>query len=521
MLIRATDTASIWSTGYATSDSEVLVGEELDRLLTNDIDLAALGGTFAAMHASGGQLRLVSDRHGAIPLYYAQGGAGWLASDDYWELADGLDSLTFDVVAAAEMLAFKYALEDRTLHSQIKEIPPASIVHLSESGAACFRYWYHDISPEKRRSGHLLSELDAVLDTVEGRSSSVGERLGLHRWGVNLTAGRDSRLIAQAAFDHGQLAACFTTRSPIEDAAAQVARTLGSPHIVLDPWVESHRTTGQIIADAISPTAMFHVAGHPLALDLAGPWPVDGFVSGHLGDMYAGSHLSVRTVNAASDGPAALEDYFVAHHSAIPRELLGRLLGRRHRELAGQPYERMGALLGEAVASDPLSAVLQVDLEQRQRRLILRDYVALRTLGPTMLWFADHAWTDFWKTVPFEWQLGTTLFERCFVERMGRADPRLAEIPINGRMARRIRFPTLRVRADDIVRRAQKKLNPRFVERHTPAPAPPLELADRTIERVEWLCDADELRRGSLPASVVYVLESIAHVAERVPRHLG
>ncbi len=78
--MRATSIAQAWSTGYATNEVGIFVGKELDRLLGSEIDASTLGGAFAAMQSSSGRLRLISDRHGAVPLYYAHDSAGWVAS---------------------------------------------------------------------------------------------------------------------------------------------------------------------------------------------------------------------------------------------------------------------------------------------------------------------------------------------------------------------------------------------------------------------------------------------------------
>lgn len=178
-----------------------------------------------------GDLAVVNDLFGRLPLYcFQRGDAVLLAREPRFVLAS-VDDVEFDSLGVAQYLLFEYALDGRTLWSGIRKLDPATRVTLRDSGERSF-VALHSFDFGNRPRGRSLEENAAALADRFVESCRNRARRS-ERTIVSLSGGHDSRAVA-AALEQADVpfTAVTWTRghgTSAEDAkvARQVARTLG------------------------------------------------------------------------------------------------------------------------------------------------------------------------------------------------------------------------------------------------------------------------------------------------------
>jgi hypothetical protein len=300
---------------------------------------------------------------------------------------------------------------------------------------------------------------------------------------------------------------CFTsTWAQTETASAlAVARALGCPHTSLPFWALGASEPYPPIFWALAPTTMFSIANHIIGLATYGHCGVDALVSGHFGDPVACGQISLAQFARRGGGRAVLAKLAERFHVCWSPAALRPYLRAAHADAADRAVQHLRALSAGTQVTHDLGMVPQLDLEQRQRRFVLRDYLAQRQLTESFLPLHDNEFIDFYARVPFEWLAGRALYYSALHEHLfvGRRRA-LAGIPINGERSHTIRYPQARFwwkylqdRAGAVARRFRR---PRkwldgdargvYDCTYAGATAPDHWLAD-----LDWLCDVDALRR--------------------------
>jgi asparagine synthetase B (glutamine-hydrolysing) len=508
-----------WASGYAITDDDVLWAARLAGAAQAALQapnppsaLADLNGSYAIVlvGADDGVIDVITDRVGTRPLFYSIQDDRVLISDDFWRLVEALPSPRLSVPAAIELLTFDYVLGEHTLVDGVHEFPAGTHTRFTydrEAGATQItgqdRYWRFDMQPRGRPADDMIEELDTVFEAVAQRTARLLRALDVGRVGLNLTAGGDSRLLARLLHAQGIPLHCVTSAwVPQENTAAfQISQFLRCQHTFLPFWASTASKPDPRVFWALAPTTKFSVANHVLGLATYGLPDVDLTCSGHLGDMLAGSHLTLAMYLRRKDTRQRMAQSSAARQVRLSPGSLRPLLRRPHAEAAGDGRAHWEHLVANADTTHDLTAGILVDLEQRQRRFILRDYLAQRQLNASILILNDYALQDFCRTVPFEWQLATSLYFSTLHDRVltGEYAP-LRNIPLNGVMLRRVRSPRLtailrlaRDRANAVVRRGRRRLG-QF--RRSPADRTMTDrtywqhdLVRDTLAHLDWLCD--------------------------------
>jgi asparagine synthetase B (glutamine-hydrolysing) len=546
-----------WASGYAFDDGgQPLLQAELaqavqDALAAADVSAAlrGLNGSYWAVlqAADGSRITIVTDRIGTCPLYYTLASGRLVISDDFWAVCAALKRPTLSRTAAIELLTFDYALEQATLVEEIQECPPGSMLvfecdkadspfHLARET----RYWRYDITPEVRPADQMINGLGEVFDEVRRRTGHLLDALEAQAVGVNLTAGGDSRLLACLLHGTGKPVQCYTSAwVPAENATAlRVSQLLGVPHAFLPLWALRGEEPDARVFWALAPTTKYSVANHSLGLATYGTPGVDVLASGHLGDMLAGSHLNIVNYMGRDKPRAAIAESAARQHVRWSPDILRTVLRPDAAGEASAGLAHYARLIADSHATHELAASLVVDLEQRQRRFILRDYLAQRQYAASILVLNDYAFQDFAQTVPFEWQLATSLYfstlvERVFVERYAP----LKHVPLNGVLPKRVGNPVLagalhywrkgtRYVGRRAVARLPKILRGRAADDGTLTDRTfwQRELVQRGLPELEWLVDVDATRRlldrhageDCCVRSWAWSLYTLARVSQRV-----
>ena len=345
------------------SDTETLLaGLEawgLEGLLTRCVGMFAL----AVHDRTGRTLTLVRDRLGEKPLYWARIGRSMLFASQPSALlcAEGFRP-TIDPDALLELLRHGHVPGDRTIHREIREVRPGTLLQVSVAddapGAPDIRTWWSFDTVARDGIADPLTGDDATLvETVGDHVDRAvrGQLLSDVPLGAFLSGGIDSSLVVAAMCDISTAGVKtftigFTDRAYDESAHARaVAQHLGTEHIEL--------TVSDADALAVVPD-LARIHDEPFADSSQIPMllvsrlardSVTVALSGDGGDELFGGYQRYRMLERYARVPRAV---------SVPTAVVLRALGRR-RDAAtalslGGAEPVMRRLLSEGVFAERL-----------------------------------------------------------------------------------------------------------------------------------------------------------------------
>lgn len=208
---------------------------------------------FALFEQDAGRLRLVRDRYGVKPLYFAEDRGRLLFASEIKALLPHLSIRAADPAALAEWWLFRdsCALAPRTLFAGIRRLPPGHQL-VVEQGGIRLEAWYDplaQVSQARFEAFRGRSEAE-VVETIGGLlESSIRLRLVSDvPVGVLLSGGLDSSLVTMLAARHQSDLTAFhvsITDHPEHDErpyAERVARAAGIPLVTLSLQSEDFRS---------------------------------------------------------------------------------------------------------------------------------------------------------------------------------------------------------------------------------------------------------------------------------------
>jgi asparagine synthase (glutamine-hydrolysing) len=218
----------------STGDTEVILGGYVE--YGSDF-FSRLRGMFAIALWDGrrGVLHLVRDHLGKKPLFWRQDAGGVAFSSEVATLVRADDEI--DPVSVQEYFTYLYVPYPRTIWKDIRCLPPASRLSVSESGVLEHVYWSPAGHPEQ--GGDRLTYGDAKDRVSEGIDRAVARRMVSDRpVGIFLSGGLDSSVIAATAARVGSAGvSTFSVsldtpgyRFNERDYARMVATHIGSDH---------------------------------------------------------------------------------------------------------------------------------------------------------------------------------------------------------------------------------------------------------------------------------------------------
>ncbi len=183
-------------------------------------------------------LFLARDSMGIKPLYVGRSGTRWrFASEAKAILVDPEQPRTLDPEALHAYLAQGYVAPDRTLLTEIEQLPPGTVRRIDRQGIKERRLWQPHRQPDIRR---LDEAVDAFFEAWRG----VLERIVVSDvpLGILQSGGIDSSLVTLGLRERSELPlfiASFDERSHDEsELAEQVASAAGRPARIVPVAVE-------------------------------------------------------------------------------------------------------------------------------------------------------------------------------------------------------------------------------------------------------------------------------------------
>jgi asparagine synthase (glutamine-hydrolysing) len=190
---------------------------------------------FAIWDHSARKLTMVRDRLGVKPLLYSVGGRGLAFASTARALAVADFAGDIDPDAVLEFFEFGWVSEDHSIYSNVRKLPPATIVEWQNGRISERKYWNLPDGGSRR-----IGFEDAVAETEELLLDAVKVRLEADvPVAALLSGGVDSTLICWAMSKLGANIRSFTVGTPGDPAdesidAQKTARLLGIPHEVIE-----------------------------------------------------------------------------------------------------------------------------------------------------------------------------------------------------------------------------------------------------------------------------------------------
>jgi len=378
------------------------------------------------------KLLLANDRIGQYPLYYAQNAGGLLfASGLRALLADPTLSHTINEVAIAQFFTFGHVLSDHTLLTNVRRIPPASLLTFANGQLNIRPYWQmrHPDHYPLRDETEWMDDLSYYL-----RQAVTRQAPGDLSAGILLSGGIDSRVLL--AFLPGSPATqpihTFTWGIPgCDDAkfAGELAAKTGTRHqfFELKPdWLLSNAENGVRITDGLGNIINLHAMA---TLEEEAKY-AQVIYKGFMGDGMMG--FSLRPQHWANyDDDVRIQAHFQVHRDqgAVmfgPPEQQDLFTDSFQREVAEAVLDDYRLCLNEAGSALLADQRNVFGLRQRVPRLALNGVEVVRSRAAVRLPFCDNDLVDFALTIPpglrYQRRLITNTFSRDF--------PTLAQIPI-------------------------------------------------------------------------------------------
>ncbi len=235
-------------------------------LSVNENNLNKVNGHFAGafLHEKNRTIQLITDRHGLYPLYIAYYKSALLFSSEQKSiLATGVIAPQLDQTAVSLVLTIGEVCGDRTLFSDIKTIPSATVITASTTGISAKKYWQYIYKEDK-----LLDWQDSVNNVSNALNDSLLQICQRNKQlGVPLSGGLDSRLLLSLASKHSKTSSYTWGVEHSKDViiARKVAQRLGVNHneiFVNGDYLETQAAKGVWLTEGLTSVTNFHVLPH-------------------------------------------------------------------------------------------------------------------------------------------------------------------------------------------------------------------------------------------------------------------
>ncbi len=389
-----------------------------------------LNGAFAAAvwDARTARLILACDRLGTLPLYYA-------LTPDRFLFGAGIRSLLadrsleprVDATALSQLLSFEFVLDERTLVSGIRLVPPGSLVVFERDQIQVHRYFDLQFREDRLPGSweECVSDLtDLLRQAMRRQAQDRSEESG-----ILLSGGLDSRVLLALLSDVADPAnqVSFTFGQPgCDDArlARRLARLNGNAHHfhVLDPTYLKHSAEqGVILTDGMESVVHMHALAN---LDRQAE-RVRILFKGFLGDALLGGHLHLGLWNGSDPETSATQLFHETVTLFGEEEQKTLLAPGVLREIEHPLYEGFKKSLGRSSSSLTANRQNHFDLLQRQRRFILHGVQLVRSRTLVRTPFCDNDLVDYVLNLPPGVRWNRSLIKAFLVD----CHPALAKVP--------------------------------------------------------------------------------------------
>ncbi len=378
------------------------------------------------------KLLLANDRLGLFPLYYAQVNGGLIFGSGVRALlAEPALPRTVDPVTVNQFLVFDHALDDRTLLSNVRRLPPASLLKFYHNQLNIHPYWVltYPTLYQKQDEAVYFEQLKHYLGQAVTRQKPNNQSAG-----VLLSGGLDSRILLALLLDDGLAAGTFHTFTwgipGCDDArfAREVAAKVGTQHhfFELKPdWLLDLAVDAVRLTDGLGNIINLHA----LATLAEEAQHAQIIYKGFMGDAMFGYALK-RQMWADYDDQTRYQVHLGVHneHGVINYDQAEqkKLFTEEFQNQVGcAVYQAYQEGMDRSGVKQLANQRLYFDLTQRVPRHTLNGVEVARSRMIVRLPFCDNDLLDFTLTVPPGFHFERYLIKTVF----GQTYPKLAQIP--------------------------------------------------------------------------------------------
>jgi len=267
-------------------------------------ELGFCGGYFAGAHIShDGQVRLITNYMGEVPMYRAQGDRGLVVWSNKATAAANLAGLELklDQRAAREFLLLSHPLENRTLLEGVCVEPAATCVMIDAGGM--HRKLYVDLPvayfehrlPKKDAAARVIAGMEPLIETLKQHKDESGDGSGGAR--LHLSGGMDSRAVGAICAHYGYRPKALTHNTPNDEVASAkpLAKCLGMRYRQVESWLTSAPDFFELVGPSLWQSdglmSLKYLCGH-YDLELARDenyMPIEGYGGEHGRGYFYGS----------------------------------------------------------------------------------------------------------------------------------------------------------------------------------------------------------------------------------------
>ena len=182
----------------STSDTEIILYLYQEYGIEKLLNMANGMFGFAIVDLTNKKVYLARDHAGIKPLYwYKKGNTVLFASEIKSFLQHPLFIPEIEEENIDEQIFYRYTAFDRTLFKNVKQVPPAHYVEISETGIYIRKYWEPEFTNSFVEKKLALGKLENVL-----KNSVQSQLISDVKVGCQLSGGIDSSLVATFARSH-------------------------------------------------------------------------------------------------------------------------------------------------------------------------------------------------------------------------------------------------------------------------------------------------------------------------------
>jgi len=370
-------------------------------------------------------LTLINDRMGVHYLYYFVGANRLVFGPEMKAiLCDPSIRRTVDASAVCDFFSFGCVLGTKTFVSDIRLMPPGSIIRYKNSRLSIQTYWdfpfHEDLS--KRCARDYVEELHQIMDRVIERQTDR-----VSRFGIALSGGLDSRIVAAYVSRRLSSVSTFTFGDSTTDEAKladRVARIVGSQHHPVSYSLEEFTDAFQKMVwlnEGLINTSEHYYLGKALGKQ------VDAAFCGSGGDEISGRLLS-KAICCAKDLEAVKRIIFSSYSRRV---LPGNNLG----ELFSPAYGKMlnGQARGDFEASfSTIQTQIPANFYQHHymRTKLWREHSRVNDMARLYVRYRypyfDYELIDFFLKLPPEMRFHERVYRGVLIHKF----PKLADLPL-------------------------------------------------------------------------------------------
>ena len=424
--------------GYIIWKHELYQDQNFETLVISHLKAGSLfqnipyyNGCFNIVILYHAELIVINDRWGIFPLFYYKN-QDKIVISDVWKHLIPYSGSKIRKDSTYESLCFGYVLGEKTMIDKVFEFNPHSYYRIwfenQKMKLKTISYWYleHNFSG-KSRSPEEFKEL------WESRMKIFADFIKRNHSGayIPLTAGLDSRLLATELDKYDIPLYTMTWGNNYHNfeiqAAGEIASQLGN--------IRGHYL--MYLNDSMfSRLRSFHLHGNRITSLMFGqPFyyyqnlvkdECDTFFPGHSGGFMAGGHLKYR-MKSWKNQEDVIRYIFRFKSSPLTNHLIGQ--NKEIRDILMQSVR-------ETLPSnqDPISTFIRWDLEQLQRRYIIRSSLSEpQELMKLYLPYYDYELMDFFLNLPFKQLLNKNLKIEAITKNIYKDQPYFRAVKNNGK----------------------------------------------------------------------------------------